>query len=833
KALERIPEVDQVDPVGLSEPELHINFDPAALESLRLSPIHAANTVTSFFQDLAAGTARLESQNWLVRLVGSNRDPNALAKRPIIGASGEITLGRVAQVTRGRKKPTQLASFNGYPAVVLGIMKKEHANTISMVDKVKIYLKERNALKYKTGVELILVDDQTVPTKKAIQLMETNAIIGLLMVLVVTWMFLGARISFLVSIGIPFTLAGTFGVLYTIGQTLNVTSLLGVVIVLGMLVDDAVVTVEAIYQRLLQGQAALLACIGALREIAAPVFASVLTTVAAFTPLMLLPGILGDFMRVIPLVVSIALIISLSEAFWMLPVHIAGMNTNFSTLSLSQRIRVYLTRKLRNFYTHILLMVLRLPAFFLILVILLMAGSGFVISSGMIKFDFFAADPLRFFYVNLEMPPATSLEATLAKTEEIERIVRKLLRPNEARAVVSYAGNMFTEMEPRLGDHYGQIMVGLNPKSPGLRDTDVIIEAMRPAVTIIPGPLQISFLRLAGGPPVSKPISVKIRGDNYQELTTAVTVMKDLLGKMPDVIDIEDDAARGRPELVLRLDQDAVNRAQLDPQEINKTLRLLVDGQITAEMRDQGEKLQVRVRRAPQPYHDLSELLAFRVPTQSGKGIALETLVIQERGEGLGNIRHYNFRRAITVEADIRSGGMDTVTANRLIVEAWAKQKTRFPDIDLDFSGELDDIQESLDSITILFIFGVGLIYLILGTQFRSYWQPFMILATVPMAFTGVVVGLIVTQNPLSLYTLYGIVALAGIAVNSAIVLISAANQRLALGMSVVHATVYAARRRFVPILITSLTTIAGLFSLATGLGGKSLIWGPMAASIT
>jgi multidrug efflux pump subunit AcrB len=158
--------------------------------------------------------------------------------------------------------------------------------------------------------------------------------------------------------------------------------------------------------------------------------------------------------------------------------------------------------------------------------------------------------------------------------------------------------------------------------------------------------------------------------------------------------------------------------------------------------------------------------------------------------------------------------------------------QSQYPDIDLDFSGELDDIQESLDSIGVLFLFGLGVMYLILGTQFKSYGQPVLILVTVPLAFTGVILGLFVTGNPLSLYTLYGVVALSGIAVNSAIVLISAANDRLRLGMSLKHATLYAARRRVVPIVITVLTTIAGLFSLAAGLGGQSLIWGPVATAI-
>jgi multidrug efflux pump subunit AcrB len=249
-------------------------------------------------------------------------------------------------------------------------------------------------------------------------------------------------------------------------------------------------------------------------------------------------------------------------------------------------------------------------------------------------------------------------------------------------------------------------------------------------------------------------------------------------------------------------------------------------------MRDEGEKLEVRVKAADAELQDITDILQFRMPLRDGGSIALADLAGISRQHGLGNIRHYNFRRAITVEADIDEALTDTVTANSQVVEAWQQFQAEFPTIDLDFSGELDDIQESLDAIVILFVFGIGVMYAILGTQFRSYWQPFMILSTVVMAFIGVTFGLLFSGNPLSLYTIYGVVALAGIAVNAAIVLISAGNHRLAAGMSVLHATVYAARRRVIPILITSLTTVAGLFSLATGLGGKSLIWGPVATAI-
>jgi multidrug efflux pump subunit AcrB len=195
-------------------------------------------------------------------------------------------------------------------------------------------------------------------------------------------------------------------------------------------------------------------------------------------------------------------------------------------------------------------------------------------------------------------------------------------------------------------------------------------------------------------------------------------------------------------------------------------------------------------------------------------------------------IKHYNLRRSITVEADLDRKRTDTVAANNAIRAAWDKTKARYPATTLDFSGELDDIQESLDAMQLLFMLGVGLIYLILAAQFRSYWQPAMILATVPFAFTGVVFGLFISGNPLSLYTLYGVIALTGISVNAAIVLIDAANARRRKRMSVLHAAVYAARRRVIPVLITSTTTVGGLFALAVGLGGHSLIWGPVAAAI-
>ena len=830
--LERLSGVDRVDPVGLPDPELRVTFDPAVLENLRLTPGQVADTVSAFFQDIAAGDVRLGEQNWLVRLVGSDSDPAYLASRPVIGSAGEVTLGQVARVERARDKPSQLTTYNDRPAVLLAVMKQANANTIELVDRIKGYLAARNALAGDTGVDLVLIDDQTVITTKAISLMQNNALIGLFLVLVVAWLFLGTRIALLTAIGIPFILAGTFWVLAISGETLNVMVLLGVVIVLGMLVDDAVVVVEGIYYRLQRGMPAMQASIDALREVAAPVTAAVLTTMAAFGPLIVLPGILGDFMKVVPMVVVIGLALSLLESFWMLPAHVIAAGVHFRNPSRTQKLRERFTHWIQINYVRMLIKALRYRFLTLGGVVLLFFGAIGVIAGGWVKVDFFAADTIRLFYVNVEMPPETPLERTLAKVQEIEAKVKSHIREGEARAVISYSGNMFTETAPRLGDHLGQIMIGLHPKTPQLRSVQDMIEDMRADVESTPGPLRTNFLRLAGGPPAGKPISIKVRGDDYAEIRAAADVVREILAATEHIIDIDDDAAKGRNELVLRLDADAINRAGLNPLQVNRTVQLLVDGVVVSDMRDDGEKLEVRVQGPRRTLSDLSQLLDYQMPLADGGSVALHTLVIEERVPGLGNIRHHNFRRAITVEADIVPDTIDTKSANELIQQAWAERQTQFPNISLDFSGELDDINESLDSMALLFTAGLGIMFAILGTQFRSYFQPLMILSTVIMAFTGVTYGLLVSNNPLSLYSIYGVVALAGIAVNAAIVLISAGNQRLRSGMSVLHATLYAARRRVIPILITSLTTIAGLFSLATGLGGKSLIWGPVATAI-
>ncbi len=829
--IERLSGVSDVLAQGLSEPELHVRFDPDRLEQYALSPVALADTIAGYYRNLSAGSVDVSQDNWAVRVTGTSADTSYLAALPVITSDGEIPLSGVAEITFSKEPADTLVRFDDRPSVLLAVNKKEGQNILELVERVSAYVDSRADTDQRLGIVTRVVDDQTQVTRDALRIMQTNAGLGLILVLVVTWLFLGGAIAFLTGIAIPFILAGTFWFLGSVDQTLNVLLLLGIVISLGMLVDDAVVVVEAIYYRLQRGHDAMSATLGGLKEVAAPVTTAVLTTMSAFLPLMFLPGILGKFLMVLPMVVITALAVSLVEAYWMLPAHIMAMNLKFNRSSRIHRLRESSLRALRNGYARLLLKLLRHPWFAVLLLLAMFSGAIYTVAAGKIRFDFFASDPVRLFYVNAQMPAGTSLGATMDKVLEMEQVVRSHVEEGESRSIVSYAGQMFTETEPLFGDQYGQILVSLKPKTDELRSVDEMIESMRADVTSIPGIDKASFLRLAGGPPVTRAISVKVRGDTLEAIEDAIDDLRAFMEEDPRFNNITDNNLPGQNTLNMRVNPGAVQRTGVDPVTIARTLRLLVDGEIVSEFRHLGENLKVRLKSDSQ-LSQIEQLLEYRIPDQSGNLIALNQLVEAEFDRSASSIRHYNFRRAITLEADIDKALTDEVKANDALKAHWETIRSDHPGIDLDFSGILDDITESLDAFLVSFLIGIGLIYIILGTQFRSYFQPFLIILTVPMAFTGVVAGLLISGYPLSLFTVFGIVALAGIAVNAAIVLISTANARRAEGLSVMSAIISASRRRVVPILITSLTTIAGLFSLATGLGGESLIWGPVANSL-
>ena len=839
--LERIAGVDQVFALGLRNPELRVLPDVQALAMRGLTAADVADSLQAWWRDTSAGTLRTADGAWSISVQGISSDPNVLANWPVLSSQRPGVSARlqdVARIEQARAKASQYAATEGMPAIYMSVTKKSGTNTLELVQRLKDYITQQNQGIADKGLSLLLSDDQTIPTKKAIDVMETNALLGAVMVLVVSWLFLGWKVGALIALGIPFSLLATFALLNGMDNTINVSVLLGVVIALGMLVDDAVVVAEAIYYRVQRGQHLADACVDGVSEVFGPVLASVATTMAAFLPLMLLPGIMGKFMFVIPFVVSVALAISLIEAFWMMPVHMAAIGVNQPNVNKPDW-RTRFNRRIRLKYGQALAYVIRRPKRFAMVGVLSVISAATLLATGVIRVQFFAFDPIRAFYVNVDMPSNAALEDTLKAVNQVELAVRAQLKgvgPElEARSASTLAGVKFTDTEPLYGETYGQVFVSLNPLGPNSREVEAVVEGMRKVIEDMPSAGKKSFTMLAGGPPSGKPIAVKVRGDDFTEIQAAADAIKTMVRDIPGATDVQDDNLPGRPQLTLRMDSDALRSNHVNAALLARLVRLSVDGEVVAFTREAGDKIELRVIANESDYANpssVSALLDMPIALPNGDVTRLGALVEPQTGPTRGLIKHYNLRRTITVEANLDKELTDTAKANDMLKVGWAGIQHDHPNISLDFSGELEDIEESLNAMKVLFLLGMGLVFLILAAQFASYFQPLMILVTVPLAFTGVAFGLTLSGNPLSLYTLYGVIALTGIAVNSAIVLIAAANDRLRLGRKTSHAIVQAARRRVVPILITTTTTIGGLFSLAFGLGGKSLLWGPVASSI-
>lgn len=843
REISRMKKVEQVQTNGLQSPEIHIRYFPEELAKHNIKVSDLANNIRSAIDDTAAGDILDDSNKLLVRILGVNKTPQAIAEIPIITSQIELPLSALATVERGRSEFNTLVRYQNKPAVLLTITKKENQNTLKLVEELQEYIASKNKILAANGLRLDMTDDKTEITKNALSIMQNNFLIGLILVLIVTTLLLGTKIAFITTIGIPFTIAGTFILLKAIGFTLNTSVLLGVVIALGMLVDDAVVVVESIYFKLRRGIKNSIAVIEGIKEVFAPVTTSILTTIAAFLPLMLMPGILGKFMLVIPLVVSASLLISLIEAYWLLPSHIMMASMDLSKPNKIQGIRNAALNKMQNLYAKVLLKFLRRPIRSYLFLILLAFTTLIAPISGLIKFNFFASDTLSIFYVNVFMPAGTSVEKTLEKTLEVEKIVQQQLKEHELRSIVSYAGSMFTQTEPLIGQHYGQVQVNLNSqeysKKNGvpIRDVKSIVTPIRELVKNIENTEKVSILTLQGGPPSSKPISMKFIGNSFSELQAATHDIKLFLQNQTAIRDITDDLVPGSKSIEFRLNYANLREFKTQPKEISNVITSLIDGLRVGTVSINNENVNLLLISQNNLSEEskssiLQRILNTQVTLSNNQLVSINELVDATIVNSKSIIRHYDFSRSITVEANLDKTQTDTVQINRLIAEYWQKINFKYPNIRIDFSGELDDIQESIDSMLILFILGIGLIYLTLGTQFRSYIQPLIVLTVIPMAIIGVIAGLLITGYPLSLYTMYGIVALSGIAVNAAIVMIATANRNTKRGMSKASAIFYAAKRRIIPVTITTLTTIAGLFSLAIGLGGESFIWRPVASTI-
>ena len=817
--------VSRVEITGLREREVWVEVNPARLEQYGLTLDMVAGAIRAKHLNLAAGDLETGRMDFKVRTVGEAKQIKELNHVIIMarGDGGHIRVGDVAKVSDTFEEEKTRARFNGKPAATLTVSKKSGGNSLRIIEQIKDLCASYEQNRLPPGAEIAFTNDSSVFINDILSTLKTNAWLGMVLVAVTLFLFLGWRQAMFAVIGIPVALAMTFAFLRFSGNTVNGSTLFALVLVLGMLVDDAVVVIENCFRYMEQGMPTREAAVRGAREVMLPVVTSAGTTIAAFLPLMLLPGVIGDFMRIIPVVVSLALVASLFESFAILPSHVAewgrgGKKSGKPLVSFSRVRRIYrklLARAIRRRYWVIgltaLVMVCSLPIAFALGV------------------DMFADEEIPLFYVYATMPEGTRLDATDQILGKLERICHESIPESDIKYIQSVAGMQETEAEWILKPSVGQLVIELETRRNRQMDIETAIGNMRERAERIPGITALEFKRISSGPPTGAPIEAKLQGDDIDQLVQAAAAVKNTLSKMDGVEDIRDDYLVGTPELQIVVDEERTAMYGLDVSQIAKTVRAAFYGTVATEFMDGDDDIKVLVRLNEEGRRDRADLANLRIVTPSGARVLLKDVAKIKDAAGVAIIRHADSHRAITITANVDDSKITGVEASGQLETAWPVIAARYPGVSLKFGGEFQEFVEAFNNLALLFLVGIAIMLLIMAAQFNSITQPLIIFIAVLFAFWGAMMGLFLIGSPFSINNLFGLVALAGVAVNNSIVLISFINSRREKGAPRILAVLKASHLRVRPILLTSVTTIVGLTPMALGLGGYSEVWGPLA----
>ena len=814
---------------GVRDREIWVEVDPDHLERYSLTLQQVVGALAAKNMNVPAGELKIGRLEYLLRTVGEfdsiDQIQNVIVRQ--IPGGGKIRISNVAQVQDTYAEPTVISRLNGKPAITLSVAKRSKGSTVRIVDTVRTIVEEYRANRLPEGVEITLVDDSSIHIRDSLGKLQNNALVGIVLVLLVLYLFMGMRNAIFVAIGIPLTLLITFGLMGIANESINSTSLFGLVLVLGIIVDDAIVVMENVFRRMQAGESPIQAAINGTHEVAGPVISASLTTAAIFLPLALLPGIVGKFMKIIPIIATLTLAASLFECFFILPSHIADWG-KIERSRFRDRLMGYLLKP----YTKLLTFALRRRYWVLGGIIICLFLSLLPIPLGLIEVDMFSGDEYPMFFVHIAMPVGTRLETTDDVIREFEAVMLAMPK-SEIKAVIAKTGIRAVENDTNeLNSHVGMLKVDVIEAENRERTLDEIIAEARQKFSRITGPEQIEFQTREEGPPAGADVEAIVKGKYFNELEALTDELKAGLAKIPGVTDINDNYALGKEEIKLHIDEDKANEYGLTLQQIALTARNAFEGTKATVFRDGDEEIDVIVKFSESARTTLKDIADMKLMGATGAAVPLRDIAQLSVERGYSTIHRYKQERAITITANVDAEANSAVNVNQRLRAHFDRISPRYPGYTLEFGGEFAEFQKAFSGIFALFAFGILLIYFILGTQFKSFLQPLIILMTVPFAFIGAMLGLITSGSPLSIASTYGLVALAGIVVNDSIVLVEFMNRQQATGVRKWRAIVNAGRTRLRPILLTSITTVSGLLPMALGIGGKSATWMPMASTI-
>lgn len=840
--------ISQVSVSGIRDYELSIEVSENRLRELGLSHAQVADAVRRSSVDLPGGSIRTSGGEIILRALGKRFTAEEFRTLQVatLPDGSEVRLEDVALVNDGFEDVDIQTRFDGKRAVLVNVFRVGEEDTLRLVKLIDDYI-ANTGKQLPEGVELAIWNDQSEYLKGRLELLIKNATFGLILVLLVLALFLRPSLACLVALGIPVSFAGGLWLMPMLGISVNMISLFSFILVLGIVVDDAIVTGENVYSRIQRGEHPLKASWKGTHEVGTVVVFGVLTTMVAFTPMLGLSGVSGKIWPNIPLVVIPTLAFSLLQSKFVLPAHMALLaphrqeKPSHPIFRLQRRVADALERFVLKVYKPKLDHLLRwryvtTAGFIAILIVTI----GYV-AGGRMPFKFFPDVEGDVVTAKFELSMGAPFEDTQRAVSQIEEAAVAAARhfeKTEGKSILRHylasAGSQpfLTSLAPDgppRATHLGELTLELIPSAERETGSEEFIERWRQEMGDVPGLTSLAVTtETAGG---GNAIDLNLNGQDLERVRAATDWVKQALGKFEGVVEISDSDKEGKDELRL-IDLTAAGRAAgLRLEDVALQVRAAFYGDEAQRLQRGRDEVKVMVRFPKPDRRTLHSLEEMKIRTRAGDELPLRQVVNYEFGRGPSVINRIDRRRSIQITADTtgETNGNDVVGS--LEENTLTQLASKFPGVTYAFDGEQKDQNDSVREIGVGFLGALVVMYVLIAIPLRSYWQPLIIMSVIPFGIIGAIFGHIVFGMHLSIMSMCGFVALAGVVVNDSLVLVDFVNRHRE-GRSLRQAAVEAGGRRFRAIILTSLTTFVGLMPmlLETDMQARFLI--PMAVSL-
>ena len=835
--------ITQVDVIGIRDHEISIEIPQTQLQRYGLTMQQVANTIRVSTLDLPGGTLKTSGGDVLIRTKERRYTAAEYARIPILSTEdGEVLLEDIGTVKDSFEEVDTVSTYNGMPSILIEIYRVGNQTPTEISETARISLADIKD-RFPPGVEIEIMNDSSLALEDRINLLVKNAALGLGLVLLLLALFLESKLAFWISMGIPISFMGAFLLMPAADTSINMMSLFAFILVLGIVVDDAIVVGENIYAHQEMGKSKLRASVEGTLEIGGPVLFAILTSIVAFMPFFFIAGIMGKFMKAIPIIVVIVLVVSLLECLYILPAHLAHSNKfrkHKGLLGKLEKIKAYpslgMEKAIHGPYCKLLNLAIEYRYTTLAIGVFMLVVGGGAVAAGHLKYTFMPRIEGDRVIASVTMPFGTPLHITRQAQEKLVKEAQTLIAEYDqqqghptSRGIFSTLGGHGRASD--RGTHLTNARVFLQPLD--LRGFSAGEFAMkwRSRVGGIPGAEAVT-VRFSIGPGAGSDLNVRFVHPDYNTLTRAVERLKNTLALYPGVSDIEDSDAEGKPEIQLRLRPEG-NAMGMTTLGLTQQVRAAFQGTEVLRLQRGSDEVKVMLRFPREERQYRQNLDEMVVKTPSGGEILLSEVAYIEYGYSYSQINREDSKRIVDITAKV-----DHTIANTREIEANLDNEVLpelandYPALEYSFAGRNRSRAYSMNSLSQGAIFALFGIFCLLALQFRSYFQPLVVMSAIPFGVIGAFVGHWVMGYQLSLVSLLGIVALSGIVVNDSLILVDFINNARRRGATLKEAILQGGARRFRPIILTSLTTFFGLLPMITETSLQARFLIPMAISL-